>query len=125
MSVAPTGRRTAAQETGFSAEARAATFLEEQGLAIVARNYRTRFGEIDLVARDGTTLVFVEVRSRTPGGFGDAASSITAAKQRRIALAARFYLSTLTREPPCRFDVITLDGGRPAWLRAAFETGPG
>jgi len=85
VSVAPTGRRTAAQETGFSAEARAATFLEEQGLAIVARNYRTRFGEIDLVARDGTTLVFVEVRSRTPGGFGDAASSITAAKQRRIA----------------------------------------
>jgi len=125
VSAAPSGRRTAAQETGYSAEERAAMFLVDQGLDIVARNFRTRFGEIDLVARDGTTLVFVEVRSRAPGGFGDAASSITAAKQGRIASAARFYLSTLTREPPCRFDVITLDGGPPAWLRAAFDTAAG
>jgi putative endonuclease len=125
VSAAPSGRRTAAQETGYSAEERAAMFLVGQGLDIVARNFRTRFGEIDLVARDGATLVFVEVRSRAPGGFGDAASSITAAKQRRIASAARLYLSTLTREPPCRFDVITLDGGAPVWLRAAFETAAG
>jgi len=120
-----TGRRTAAQETGYSAEEEAARFLADHGLAIVARNYRTRFGEIDLVARDGATLVFVEVRSRAPGGFGDAAASITAAKRRRIESAARLYLATLTREPPCRFDVVTLDGGSPAWLRAAFEAAPG
>jgi putative endonuclease len=125
MSREPTGRRTAAQETGFSAEDQAARFLAEQGLAIVDRNYRTRFGEIDLVARDGATLVFVEVRSRAPGGFGDAAESVTEAKRRRIESAARLYLSSFKREPPCRFDVVTLDGGRPAWLRAAFDAAPG
>jgi putative endonuclease len=122
---APTGRRTAAQAAGESAEEKAARFLAGQGLAILARNYRTRFGEIDLVARDGATLVFVEVRLRSSDAFGDAADSVTAAKCRRLASAARHYLSTLEREPPCRFDVVTLDGGRPAWLRAAFEATPG
>jgi len=122
---APTGRRTAAQETGQSAEEKAARFLEDQGLAIVDRNYRTRFGEIDLIARDGGTLVFVEVRSRARRDFGDAADSVTETKRRRIESAARLYLSNFGREPPCRFDVITLDGGAPAWLRAAFDAGPG
>jgi putative endonuclease len=125
MSAAPTGRRTAAQETGLSAEERAARFLEDHGLAIVDRNYRTRFGEIDVVALDGATLVFVEVRMRSRDDFGDAADSVTASKQRRLEFAARHYLSKLDREPACRFDVITLDGGAPEWLRAAFDAGPG
>lgn len=121
----PTGRRTKAQSIGIDAEEHAARFLAERGLAIVARNFRTRFGEIDLVARDGETLVFVEVRRRSRADYGDAADSITDAKRRRIESAARGYLSALRREPPCRFDVVTLDGDDTAWLRAAFDASAG
>jgi putative endonuclease len=113
---------TQAQSLGLGAEEDAARFLARQGLAIVARNFRTRFGEIDLVARDGATLVFVEVRLRSSSRFGGAAGSIDPRKRSRIVSAARLYLSRLKREPPpCRFDVVTLDGGPPQWLRAAFE----
>ena len=118
---APTGRRTPAQATGLGAEDAAARLLARHGLEIVARNYRTRLGEIDLVARDGATLVFVEVRSRASGRFGGALESVTAAKRRRLVAAARQYLSRLRREPPCRFDVVTVEAGEPAWLRGAFE----
>jgi len=82
---------------------------------------RTRFGEIDLVARDGETLVFVEVRLRSSDRFGGGAESIGAHKRRRIVAAARHYLARVRPEPPCRFDVVTLDGGAPEWLRAAFD----
>jgi putative endonuclease len=122
---AATGRRTSAQAVGLVGEDTAERLLERHGLEIVARNYRTRHGEIDLVARDGATLVFVEVRSRASGRFGGAIESITAAKRRRIVAAARHYLSKLTREPPCRFDVVTLEAGEPAWLRGAFDVPPG
>jgi putative endonuclease len=94
---------------GAAAEALAAEFLAARGLAILARNYRCRSGEIDLIARDRETLVFVEVRLRSSAAFGGAAASITAAKRQRIARAARHYLATLGREPPCRFDAILLD----------------
>ena len=76
---------------------------------IVERNFRCRRGEIDLIARDGETLVFVEVRLRTRRDFGGAAASITAAKRARIAAAALFYLGRLPRTPPCRFDAVLLD----------------
>ena len=122
---APTGRRTPAQDTGLEAEDAAASLLARHGLEIVARNYRTRLGEIDLVARDGTTLVFVEVRSRASGRFGGAVESVTAAKRRRLVAAARQYLSQLRREPPCRFDVVTVQAGEPAWLRGAFDVAAG
>jgi putative endonuclease len=112
---------TAAQAAGSAAEEAAANFLARQGLEIVARNYRTRMGEIDLVARDGATLVFVEVRMRSSAHFGGGAESIGPRKQARIVAAARQYLARLRHEPPCRFDVVTLDDGSPAWLRAAFE----
>jgi len=105
---------------GAAAEALASTFLRAHGLRIVARNYRCRGGEIDLVARDGPTLVFVEVRLRSGSAFGGAAASITAAKRRRLLLAARHYLGRLGREPPCRFDAILLDAlalERIEWLR--------
>jgi putative endonuclease len=121
----PTGRRTAAQASGSQAEETAAAFLAARGLAIVARNYRTRFGEIDLVAREGGTLVFVEVRMRASEAFGGAASSITGPKRRRIESAARHYLGQLRDEPPCRFDVVTLDGDGASWLRGAFEAAAG
>jgi putative endonuclease len=94
---------------GAAAEALAARFLAARGLDIVGRNYRCRGGEIDLIARDGTTLVFVEVRLRSNRAFGGAAESITATKRRRLRLAAGRYLAGLAREPPCRFDAILLD----------------
>ena len=115
--------RTLAQTLGAEAEHDAARFLERHGLAIVARNYRTRFGEIDLVARDGETLVFVEVRLRSSERFGGGAESIGGHKRRRIVAAARQYLTRLRPEPPCRFDVVTLDRGAPEWLRGAFDAG--
>jgi putative endonuclease len=113
--------RTLAQALGAEAERDAGRFLERQGLAIVARNYRTRFGEIDLVARDGETVVFVEVRLRSSDRFGGGAESIGEAKRRRIVAAARLYLARLRPEPRCRFDVVTLDRGAPEWLRGAFD----
>ena len=116
------GRPTRAQQSGGEAEERAARFLVDQGLALVARNYRTRQGEIDLIARDGEMLVFVEVRLRTGERFGGALGSIHAAKRRRIEAAARHFLMRLGREPKCRFDVIALSEGEPVWLRGAFET---
>jgi putative endonuclease len=107
---------------GAAAEALAAEFLEAQGLAIVARNYRCRGGEIDLIARDGETLIFVEVRLRSDPAFGGAAASITSAKKRRLRFAALHYLSRSRprrQDPPCRFDAILLEALDPArieWL---------
>ena len=112
---------TPAQSAGGDAEERAAAYLANRGLAIVARNFRTRLGEIDLIARDGDTLVFVEVRKRSSGSFGGAIESVTPAKQRRIQAAANQYLSRLGRAPRCRFDVVAMDGEETKWLRAAFE----
>ena len=105
---------------GAAAEALAAEFLVARGLVILERNYRCRSGEIDLIARDRDTLVFVEVRLRSSAAFGGAAASITATKRRRIARAAKHYLGKLGHEPPCRFDAIlldALDSQRIEWLR--------
>jgi putative endonuclease len=115
--------RLRARRRGEEAEELAARFLADRGLVVVARNYRTRLGEVDLVARDGATLVFVEVRARTWSAFGGAAGSVDAGKQRRIVVAARHYLARLQKEPPCRFDVFTIQGpgGAPAWIRGAFD----
>jgi len=112
---------TPAQATGGDAEDRAAALLSRNGLAIVARNYRTRMGEIDLVARDGDCLVFVEVRSRAGAAYGDALESITPGKRRRIVAAARHFLLPYERLPPCRFDVIALDADELRWVRGAFD----
>ena len=115
--------RVRARLRGEAAEELAARFLAAQGLAILARNYRTRLGEVDIVAREGAVLVFLEVRLRSWAAWGGATASVDARKQRRIVAAARHYLSRLRAEPPCRFDVLTLDGpaGSPAWIRGAFE----
>jgi putative endonuclease len=105
---------------GAQAEALAAEFLAGRGLEIVARNWRRRVGEIDLVARDGDVLVFVEVRLRRRSDYGGAAASITAAKRARMIAAANLYLTGLRRAPPCRFDAILLDALDPKrieWLR--------
>ncbi|MDD3884370.1 MAG: YraN family protein [Gallionella sp.] len=109
---------------GAAAEQYAADFLIHEGLLLVARNYRSRFGEIDLIMRDGDTLVFVEVRLRRNARFGGAAASIDPRKQRRLILTAQGYLARLPKIPPCRFDAILLDnaqGRAPEWLKNAFE----
>lgn len=121
------GRSTRA--VGIEAEARALAHLQGQGLRLVQRNVRTPGrggGEIDLIMRDRDgTLVFVEVRQRRASQAGGAGASITAAKQRRIVLAARHFLLRWGSEPPCRFDAVLIDSdsGRLDWLRAAFDAG--
>jgi putative endonuclease len=108
---------------GARAEALAAAFLVERGLKLVARNFRTRLGEIDLIARDGATLVFVEVRRRRSSAFGGAAASITPTKRARLVATARAYLARLPREPACRFDAVLIDGDAPPrieWQRDVF-----
>lgn len=110
-------------EAGAQAERAALAYLVERGLSPVATNYRSRFGEIDLILRDGDVMVFVEVRLRTDGRFGGAAGSITAAKRRKIIATAQQYLTQLRQTPPCRFDVVLLGSGAPPtieWLPNAF-----
>nr|WP_198982043.1 YraN family protein [Herbaspirillum sp. ASV7] len=114
-------RRTARQQTGDAAEDAALTHLLGQGLQLVQRNFRCRGGEIDLIMREGSTVVFVEVRARASGSHGGAAASITPAKQRRLILAAQTWLQAQPGTPPCRFDVVALEGGRMQWLRNAIE----
>ncbi|MCL2829721.1 MAG: YraN family protein [Betaproteobacteria bacterium] len=103
---------------GARAESLAAAFLERQGLRVEARNFRARGGEIDLVCRDGKTLVFVEVRLRRSEAFGGAAASISATKQQRLIRAARQYPGS--ERQVCRFDCVLLsrlDEGAIEWLR--------
>ena len=85
---------------GALAEQHAARYLQQQGLKPVAQNYRSRFGEIDLIMQDGATLVFVEVRLRRSANFGGAAASIDARKQQRIIRTAQQYLAGLAHIPP-------------------------
>ena len=82
-----------------------------------------RGAEIDLILRDRAgTLVFCEVRARRDASHGGAAATIGYGKQRRIVRAASHYLMRFAQVPPCRFDVVAIDGGRLSWLRGAFET---
>jgi putative endonuclease len=108
---------------GQKAEDLCADLLRRAGLRILARNWRCRLGEIDLVAEEAGTLVFAEVRLRRDARFGGAAESITAAKRARIVAAARLYLAGHAAVP-CRFDVLLLDALSPArvqWIRNAFS----
>lgn len=117
--------RATTKQVGDAAEEQALGFLQAKGLQFVARNYRTPGrggGEIDLIVRDKDgTLVFVEVRKRNRTDHGGAAASIGHVKQRRIIFAARHYLLNLRTMPPCRFDVVVIDGDAVDWLRAAFD----
>ncbi len=112
----PAMKRTAT-ESGRLAEDRALAFLQGQGLQLVERNARSRRGEIDLVMRDGATLVFVEVRQRANSRFGGAAASIGAAKQARLWRCAQHFLCRYPVPPPCRFDAVCIDGTAMTWLR--------
>lgn len=113
------------KQVGDAAEDAALRYLQQQGLRLLHRNYRTPGrggGEIDLIVRapDGT-VVFVEVRKRASLSHGGAAASVSVAKQRRIVFAARHYLMRQQNLPPCRFDVLTIDPAGVQWLKAAFD----
>lgn len=108
---------------GKAAEDLAASYLIDRGLKLVTRNYRCRFGEIDLILHDGRTTVFAEVRLRGSQHFGGAAASVTAQKQQRLIATAQHYLTGQHTPPICRFDVVTLDRLEPSrieWIKDAF-----
>lgn len=117
------------QSIGQAAEGWAQTHLEEHGLRLLARNWRCRLGELDLVMLDGDTVVFVEVRYRSHRAWGGAECSIDARKRGRVSAAAQLFLQQQPRwaRSPCRFDVVAVapaDGGSPPrlnWIRGAFD----
>ncbi|WP_245964865.1 YraN family protein [Trinickia dinghuensis] len=115
--------RGESKRIGTAFEAQALEFLQRQRMHLVARNATCRGGEIDLVMRDRDgALVFVEVRARAGGRYGGAAASIGAHKQRRLLLAARYFLATRGGDAsPCRFDAVVFEGKRLVWLRDAFR----
>jgi len=115
---------------GDAAEDAALAHLQAAGLRLLERNYRVgagpsrRAGEVDLIMadRDGA-IVFVEVRARTDASHGGAAASVTARKQQRLIYAAQHYLLRQASPPPCRFDVVAIDGAELTWLQGAFDAG--
>lgn len=116
------------KSAGDAGEERALAHLLRHGLVLVQRNYRvakgprSRGGEIDLILRDRDgTLVFAEVRTRRSASFGGAAASIGAVKQRSLIFAAQHFLRTQRNLPPCRFDVVAIEGEHIEWLQAAFD----
>lgn len=117
---------------GKSGETYACLELERRGYAILDRRYRTRAGEIDVVARDGDTLVFIEVKARRSTRFGAAADALTRQKQRKLVQMASFYiLARRLGHVRCRFDVVTVTFGtgerlpRIDVIKAAFDAGVG
>lgn len=112
---------------GQRAEALARTYLQERGLKFVCANFRTPFGELDLVMREGKNLVFVEVRYRRSSSFGGAAASVDRRKQARLCRSAQYFLrgAGVHPEVPCRFDVVAISGNLEhasiEWLTDAFE----
>ena len=115
---------TSRQSLGEHGEALAARWYSDRGYEIVARNWRTRSGEVDIVARRGGTLVFCEVKTRTGSAFGEPAESVTPAKQRKIRSTAVAYIATLggedVRPKSLRFDVACVVGREVEVIEAAF-----
>jgi len=112
---------------GRSAEADGVAWLQGHGFQIVDRNVQYRAGEIDVVAREGETLCFVEIKARATAQFGEALWAVTRRKQRQIAAAASLYLAENGYQGPCRFDVLAMDGDSGGWryslVKDAFQLG--
>lgn len=110
-------------QRGHDAEVQAQRYLSAHGLRPLAHNYRTRYGEIDLIMQEQDALIFVEVRLRNRADFGAAAETVTPAKQRRIRAAAAQFLQEHPQhaQRACRFDVVAFDRERIQWLRDAFS----
>jgi len=120
-------RASPTQRAGAAHEDQALRLLARAGLVPLARNVHCPAGEIDLIMRDGDTLVFVEVRARASGRYGGAAASVGRAKRARLLRSAALLLPGLARRhwggrtPPARFDVVAFEAGTAAWLPAAFS----
>jgi putative endonuclease len=128
MAQIPTGSgrlsKLTTKQTGDAAELRACRWLEHQGLTFIAANFRDRGGEIDLIMRDGTVTVFVEVRYRTSGAYGGAAASVTRSKQHKLLHTAQLWLARHNGSfdtVDCRFDVVAFTGNEIEWLKNAFS----
>ncbi len=113
---------------GGSAEASAERYLQARGLVTVCKNYRARTGEIDLIMRQGDTLVFIEVRLRSHRGFSSAAESVNLRKQQKLIRTAQIYLQEhrLLDSQACRFDVMAINSKAPRdedieWISGAFD----
>jgi putative endonuclease len=110
--------------TGQLAENRALAFLEAKGLKMVERNYRCRYGEIDLIMEEGPVLVFVEVRFRANARYGTAVETVDRRKQAKLMTTAASYLKASRRKQPTRFDVAALSpdstGIAVTWVKNAF-----
>lgn len=111
------------REIGAEYEGKAARYLEAKGFRILEKNFHSRQGEIDLIARDGRYLVFVEVKYRTLGQTGHPAEAVDVRKQRRIIRTARYYcyIRHIPENFPCRFDVVSILGPEIEHLENAFE----
>ena len=110
---------------GERGEGLAVRFLKKKGYRIIRRNYKTRRGEIDVIAGDGETLVFIEVKTRESLQYGHPFEAVDRSKRKKIANVAMQYLMTLKEIPPCRFDIVSIyfERGRPEFelIRDAFE----
>ena len=109
--------------TGAWYERKAADYLKQQGLFVLRYNYRCKFGEIDLIVRDGQYLVFVEVKYRDSSRSGYSLDAVNFAKQKTICKVARYFLTVEYHctDIPCRFDVVGIDGDKIHWVKNAFE----
>jgi putative endonuclease len=108
---------------GQAGEDLACTYLQRHGLRVLERNYHCRGGEIDIIARDGGTVVFVEVKERTGASHGTAVEAVTPTKRSRVVRAARLYAAQhALSESPLRFDVVAIDWG-PEGPRVRHEAG--
>lgn len=110
------------RSTGSHYEEVAAEYLRNQGLQILEKNFRSRQGEIDLVALDGSYLVFVEVKYRKDGQMGAPSEAVGYQKQMKIRKVALYYLCLhhYPETAPCRFDVVGIQGETVRWIRNAF-----
>ena len=115
------------KKIGARGENLAVSYLKRRGYRIIERNYRCRHGEVDAIARDGDTLVFVEVKTRSEGSFGTPLDAVSPAKRNKLVMLANWYLlSQKIQDVPVRFDVVAVDvsGTEPSItvVRNAFDS---
>ena len=117
-------RQPHSRAQGRLGEDAAAEWLERRGYRVVERNFASRVGEIDVVAAEGDTLCFIEIKARSTDTYGSAVEALSASQQRRIARAASLYLARKPHRGPCRFDLLAMDLGAGGWrytlVRDAF-----
>lgn len=117
LSDANEDKRTSRRRAGDEGELQALHYLEQAGLCLIQKNFLCKGGEIDLIMRDGDSMVFIEVRTRTSMQFGGALASVTPAKQKKMWHAAQVFLLQQSGQPACRFDVVAIDAGKIHWLQ--------